>query len=109
MTKFKSSRYVRVGVLRDVTRLLKSDWFALYAMYCRPSLPVRRRGSARLQPARNNYAYVHVLRVGHAQDVTLKNARGGWVGWGWLMILNDACVTITEQVSETLHAGIHCV
>ena len=26
-----STRYVRVGVLRDVTRFLKSDWFALYA------------------------------------------------------------------------------
>ena len=23
--------YVRVGVLRDVTRFLKSDWFVLYA------------------------------------------------------------------------------
>ena len=24
-------RYIRVGVSRDVTRFLKSDWFALYA------------------------------------------------------------------------------
>ena len=24
-------RYIRVGVLRDVTRFLKSDWYALYA------------------------------------------------------------------------------
>ena len=38
------SRYVRVGVLRDVTRFLKSDWFALYAvkgtvLRCYPGLP----------------------------------------------------------------------
>ena len=28
---YRSSRYIRVGALRDATRFLKSDWFALYA------------------------------------------------------------------------------
>ena len=53
LSTVESTYASRVGVLRDVTRFLKSDWFALYAksdvLRCtRPSLPVRRRGSARL-------------------------------------------------------------
>ena len=64
-TVYNSSRYIRVGILRDVTRFLKTDWCALYAaqsMCTRSSLPVRRRGSARLYRAGRVFA-LHIKTV----------------------------------------------
>ena len=58
------TRYIRVGILRDVTRFLKSDWFALYAV---PGL-VRRRGSARLYTCMYIHASTHIASA-HPQSL----------------------------------------
>ena len=70
-----SSSYVRVGVLRDVTRFPKSDWFAVRCT--RPSLPVRRRGSAKLCKL-----YIGPIRLLADHDFTVRFiqiASGRWM------------------------------